>query len=226
MVDNKIIPKDKLIFSFTLTYILLITTGTITLIEALRTNIPLVRHIFNLETVISIIAGYFYGKFVSKINESYINNKPVDFDEIVKTRYLDWSITTPLMLMVLVVVLSHHSGVSPKIQNYIAIVVLNYLMLYLGYKGEYVKDNNIYFITSFVAFFAMYGLIYYWFVKPKYSLFNYLLFGFYLVVWSLYGITYKFDLRTKNIVFNILDLISKCFVGIGLWVYFSKMFKI
>ena len=47
---NEQLSKDKLIFSFTLTYILLITTGTITLIEALRTKIPLVRHIFNLET--------------------------------------------------------------------------------------------------------------------------------------------------------------------------------
>jgi len=226
MVDNKIIPKDKLIFSFTLTYILLITTGTITLIEALRTNIPLVRHIFNLETVISIIAGYFYGKFISKINESYLNNKPVDFEEIVRTRYLDWAITTPIMLMVLIVVTSHHSGVSPKIRNYLVIIGLNYLMLYLGYRGEYMKDNTMYFIISFGAFFVMYGLIYYWFIKPKYSLFNYSLFGFYLIVWSLYGVTYKFDVRTKNIVFNVLDLVSKCFVGIGLWLYFTKMFRL
>jgi len=48
LVNNQIIPKDKLIFTFNLTYILLITTGTITLIEALRTKIPFVRHIFNL----------------------------------------------------------------------------------------------------------------------------------------------------------------------------------
>ena len=55
-MSDDLISKDRLIFSFTLTYILLLTTGTITLIEALRTKIPLVRHIFNLETVISVIA--------------------------------------------------------------------------------------------------------------------------------------------------------------------------
>ena len=98
---NEQISKDKLIFSFTLTYILLITTGTITLIEALRTKIPLVRHIFNLETVISIIAAYFYSKFVDNIKESFAERKPIDWQDIIKTRYLDWAITTPLMLMVL-----------------------------------------------------------------------------------------------------------------------------
>jgi hypothetical protein len=61
-MSDDLVSKDRLIFSFTLTYILLLTTGTVTLIEALRTKIPLVRHIFNLETVISIIAGYFLFK--------------------------------------------------------------------------------------------------------------------------------------------------------------------
>ena len=42
-------------FSFMITYIILLTTGTITFIEALRTNSPQIRHIFNLETAISVI---------------------------------------------------------------------------------------------------------------------------------------------------------------------------
>lgn len=226
MAEDKIIPKDKLIFSFTLTYILLITTGTITFIEALRTKIPYVSHILNLETVISVIAGYFYSRFVSKIHESYLNNKPIDFNEIIRTRYLDWAITTPIMLMVLIAVTSHHIGITPKIQCYLSIIALNYLMLYLGYRGEYMKENNVYFIVSFIAFFLMYGLIYYWFIRPKYNLFNYSLFWFYFIVWSIYGVVYKLEVRTKNIVYNILDLISKCFVGLGLWLYFTKMFRL
>ena len=67
-VDNTKI-NTNIKASFTLTYILLITTGTITIIEALRTKNPVVRHIFNLETVISIIAGYFYSIFVSIIEK-------------------------------------------------------------------------------------------------------------------------------------------------------------
>jgi hypothetical protein len=98
-------------------------------------------------------------------------------------------------------------------------------MLYLGYSGEFVKRNIYYFIGSFLAFFIMFGIIFFLYVKPKYNIFNYALFFFFLIVWSLYGIVYKMDLKTKNITYNYLDLISKCFVGIGLWIYFTDMFK-
>lgn len=218
--------KDTLVFSFTLTYILMITTGTITLIEALRTKIPLVRHIFNLETVISIIAGYFYGKFVFKVNESFEKKQELDWGEIVRMRYLDWAITTPLMLMVLVNVLAHHEGKSPQFRVYIVIILLNYMMLYLGYKGELIKDNNIYYFFSFMAFFVMYFIIYYLYVRPRGVRFNCILFFIFFGIWSMYGIVYKMDLRTRNIVYNILDLMAKCFVGIGLWVYFTHLFVI
>jgi bacteriorhodopsin len=225
-MSNELLSKDKLIFSFTLTYILLITTGTITLIEALRTKIPLVRHIFNLETVISIIAGYFYSKFVDKIKESFKEGKSIDWQEIIKTRYLDWAITTPLMLMVLINVIAHHNRRSPSIRVYFLIILLNYTMLYLGYRGEFEKNNLLYYIGSFLAFFVMFGIIFVLYVKPKYNFFNYALFFFFFIVWSLYGIVYKMNLKNKNITYNYLDLISKCFVGIGLWVYFTDMFKI
>jgi len=224
MVED-ILTKDKLIFSFTLTYILLITTGTITFIEAMRTKVPLIRHIFNLETAISIIAGYFYGKFVQNIKESYENKQEIDWQDIVKTRYLDWAITTPLMLMVLINVIVHHNNQSPSIQVYLVILVLNYVMLYMGYIGESKKNNNLEFIIGSAAFLAVYGIIYFLYVRPKYNLFNYFLFFFFFIVWSFYGLVYRLDVKTKNIAYNVLDLVSKCFVGIGLWVYFSKMFK-
>jgi len=218
--------KDSLVFSFNLTYVLMITTGTITLIEALRTKIPLVRHIFNLETVISIIAGYFYGKYVSKINESFECGKPINWGEIVRTRYLDWAITTPLMLLVFMNVLAHHQNHTPKFQVYVVIVLLNYFMLYTGYKGELLKDNNGYYVMSFMAFFLMFGIIYWLYVRPKYVRFNYVLFFVFFVIWSMYGVVYKMDIRTRNIVYNVLDLIAKSFVGIGLWVYFTHLFVI
>jgi len=198
----------------------------VTLIEALRTKIPLIRHIFNLETVISIIAGYFYSKFVDRIKESFKEGKPIDWQEIIKTRYLDWAITTPLMLMVLINVIAHHNRKSPSIRVYFLIILLNYTMFYLGYRGEFVKNKLLYYTGSFIAFFVMFGIIFFLYVKPKYNMFNYALFFFFFIIWSLYGIAYNMNLRNKNITYNYLDLISKCFVGIGLWVYFTDMFKI
>lgn len=207
--------------SFTLTYVLLITTGTITIIEALRTKNPIVRHIFNLETVISIIAGYFYSIFVSIIEKS----ENINWNEINKLRYLDWSITTPIMLLVFCIALADHSGVKLNFLIYIGIVLLNFTMLLLGYLGDTNKINkNLAMTTSFIAFFIMFIIIYINFVQPKYSLFNYILFSFFFVIWSIYGLIYKMREDYRVIIYNILDLFAKCFVGIGLWLYFTELF--
>jgi hypothetical protein len=75
-------------FSFVITYILLLTTGAITFIEAMRTNLPHVRHILNLETCISIVAGYFYSIFVSQIETFSNKGIEIDWADITKTRYI------------------------------------------------------------------------------------------------------------------------------------------
>ena len=92
--------------SFYFTYIFLITTGTICFIEALRNPDPKVRHIMNLETCISLVAGYFYGLFVAKIDKSEKEkDEEMPLEEINDNRYTDWAISTPLMLLVLCLVL-------------------------------------------------------------------------------------------------------------------------
>jgi bacteriorhodopsin len=211
-------------FSFTITYILLLTTGTITFIEAMRTNIPTVRHILNLETCISIVAGYFYSVFVEKIDEYGKADKPINWADITKTRYIDWAITTPLMLLVLCLVLGQNSNSIVKMPIYVIIVLLNYIMLYLGYAGE-INDISRFtgMVLGFVAFFIMFFIIYNNFVKPKYSLANNVLYGFYLFIWSIYGVVYMLSEEYKNITMNVLDCIAKCFVGIALWAYYTKI---
>jgi bacteriorhodopsin len=191
-------------FSFTITYILLLTTATITVIEALRTKTPLVRHILNLETCISVVAGYFYSIFVAQIDKYNFEKKEIDWSEISKTRYIDWTITTPMMLLVLSMVLANESGQIVRIPTILAIIALNYVMLYLGYLGE-VKtiDRWTAMITGFVFFFMLFAIIFTQFVLPKYSLANYILFGVYIVIWSLYGVVYMFGESYKNIAMNI-----------------------
>jgi hypothetical protein len=44
-----------------------------------------------------------------------------------------------------------------------------------------------------------------------------------LVVWSMYGIVYMLNEEYKNISMNILDFIAKCFIGLGLWAYYTKV---
>ena len=122
--------KVKLINnSFYITYVFLITTGTITFIEALRTKSPEVRNIMNLETCISVIAAYFYGKFIEKLKD-----KKVDYEKINETRYTDWAITTPIMLLVLVLAfLFNSNGGRLKFSSFLIILFFNYAMLGAGF---------------------------------------------------------------------------------------------
>ena len=83
--------------TFYITYAFLMTTATITFIEALRTKDAKVRNILNLETCISVVATFFYANFVEDIK-----TEDRSFEKINITRYTDWAITTPIMLLVLV----------------------------------------------------------------------------------------------------------------------------
>ncbi len=210
--------------TFNSTYTLLMTTGTITFIEALRTNIPEVRHIMNLETCISIVAAYFYSVFIQEAKEAEQKNLPLDYKKLNRIRYNDWLITTPLMILVLCLVLSYNSGVKLKLLTYMIFLILDLGMIGLGYLGDMdIINKNIGFITSFICFFLLFGLIGYTFLPAKYSLANYIIFGLFFVIWGVYGIVNKFDEKNKNIGYNILDSIAKCLVGIILWAYFTKI---
>ena len=77
---------------------------------------------------------------------------------------------------------------------------------------------------GFIPFFAMFTLIFVQFIMPKYRLDNYILYGLFIFLWGMYGIVYLLSEEYKNIGYNILDLISKCFIGLGLWAYNTKIF--
>jgi bacteriorhodopsin len=208
-------------FSFYLTYVLLLTTGTITFIEALRTKIPMVQHIMNLETCISVVAGYFYSVFHEKVKKM----KEIDWKEMTRLRYVDWAITTPIMLLVLSLVLSFNTNTKIKLHWYALTVVFNYLMLYFGYLGETGKLEKVTAsILGFIAFFLTYGLIFLNYLS-KYNRDNSIIFSMFLIVWSMYGVVYHFEEEKKNVAYNYLDLTSKCFVGIALWIYYVKIIR-
>lgn len=205
--------------TFYVTYVFFLTTATITFIEAMRTTDIKARHILNLETAISVIAAYFYGTFIEKLKK-----KEVNYKEINETRYLDWSMTTPIMLLVLVLAFLYNTGGRLRLGTYAVIIALNAIMLGTGYLGEIGSiSKNTGFGVGFTAFFAMYYYIYSTFLKGKYIFDNSLLYWAFFILWSMYGVLYMMDEKTKNVGFNILDLFAKCFVGIFFWAYFTKV---
>ena len=69
----------------------------------------------------------------------------------------------------------------------------------------------------------MFYLIFIRYVKPVKNAVNNFLYGFYILIWGLYGIVYMFKEEYKNIIMNVLDCVAKCFIGLGLWVYYTKI---
>lgn len=224
-VEKKVNPVQFYIkFSFSITYIFLLTTATITFIEAMRTNIPTVRHVLNLETAVSLIAGYFYSVFMDKISTFEKEDRKINWKDFTDTRYIDWSMTTPLMLIVLSLTLAQNIGKQIHLEVILTIIVLNYIMLYLGYLAENNSIQRIYsFVFGFLAFFAMMFIIFISYVKPKYVLSNYVLFSIFTGIWSMYGLFFMLGEEYKHIGMNVLDCLSKCCFGLGLWAYFSKI---
>lgn len=211
-------------FSFSITYIFLLTTATITFIEAMRTNNPTVRHVLNLETAVSLIASYFYSVFLEKISVFEKEDRKINWGDFTETRYIDWSMTTPLMLLVLALTLAQNIGAKVKLNIILSVIALNYVMLYLGYLGEHGQmDRLVSTIIGFVAFVGMLYIVFVNYVSPKYVFSNYVIFGLFSFIWTFYGIFYVLNDVYKNIGMNILDCISKCCFGLALWAYFSKI---
>jgi bacteriorhodopsin len=226
--------------SFYFTYIFLITTGTICFIEALRNPVPQIRHIMNLETCISVVAGYFYGVFVNKLNlaEKKMNEENDDSEEenkkqelplekINDMRYTDWAISTPLMLLVLCMVLGMENKITVTFMPFVLILLFNYLMLGSGYIGELGKlsttNAN---IMGFVFFSLMYGTIWKVYMSgSKVTSQSKVIFWLFIILWAMYGVFYQTPQLTKVFGYNILDLLSKAFVGIFFWFYLTKSIK-
>lgn len=208
--------------SFYLTYVFLLTTATITFIEAMRTKVDKVRHILNLETCISVVAAYFYGKFVQQIE-----GPSIDYKKINMTRYVDWFITTPIMLLVLCLAFLYNSGGRLGFSTFLKILGLNFAMLSSGYVGvANIIDKFTALAIGIIFFFALYGFIYYKFIMKKPIFDNLILYWAFFIFWICYGLVYMQEDRFKNVAYNYLDLFAKCFVGIFFWAYFTKVFTL
>tara|TARA_Y100000991_G_C21973417_1_gene350792 strand:- start:1166 stop:1876 length:711 start_codon:yes stop_codon:yes gene_type:complete len=220
-------PKDNLVkLTFYITYVFLMTTATITFIEALRNKDSKVRHILNIETCISVVATFFYSKFVKEFEED--EKSELNYKKIIVNRYTDWMITTPLMLLVLCLAFVYNTKTTLNFYTFVKILILNFAMILSGYVGEIgiISNTTLTNFVGFVFFAALYGYIYFKFLYKKYNFDNMLIFTCFFVLWSFYGVFYTMENEFRNVGYNILDLLSKCFVGIFFWAYYAKVFTL
>ena len=214
--------------TFYITYVFLLTTATVTFIEAMRTSDSKVRHILNLETCISVVAAFFYSKFIADIEDKETNKLPLDYKSITLQRYTDWMITTPIMLLVLCLAFVYNNKQSLNFFTFLVILLLNYAMLISGFAGEtgIIQNTN---LTQFMGFFffaILFGFLYVKFLSKKNNFDNKIIYYSFLILWAFYGIFYNMDHELRNIGYNVLDLLAKCFVGIFFWAYFTKVFTL
>jgi hypothetical protein len=223
----------KYLFYVTLviSIIVQIITGVIE-IGAFFVKVPtiyfLIKQLLFLELMVQIIEGSFY--FWLAYNFTKVLN-------VTPKRYIDWVITTPTMLITLMMYLIYlNKSVENKTNQlefftlfkensniFIPVVVLNWLMLLFGYLGEMrIIPVFLGVFLGFIPFLIYYYLIYVNYVTQSQSESGYLLFWYFFFFWSLYGIVAILPYYIKNTFYNILDLFAKNFFGIFLsYIIFS-----
>lgn len=147
-------------------------------------------------------------------------------------RYLDWAITTPLMLITLSAFLNHNGSTSTRLIDFLSnhkgsmiiIVLLNAAMLLFGLIGEFGYLSP-YTSTAlgFIPFVLNFKYIKDTFLPSSEDKLKNALFYWFVSSWALYGVFALMNYTTKNTGYNILDIFSKNFFGLFLgYVIWSK----
>jgi len=200
----------------------------ITTISSILTKNPFHRRILIIEILITGISSFMYYLFTNNISKYFTlqhkEKEDIDLTVVDKLRYNGWIFTTPLMLIALCLVLQNSTKIQLKPFLMFTIIILDYIMLLFGYLGELNIINKLpSMILGFVPFFVIFYLIFNTFMLKSYNPFNYLIFGIYFIIWAGYGVSYIFEEKTKNILMNIFDCLSKAVVAIILSVNYLIM---
>ena len=216
-------------------YISLIVQILTTLISAgglfakLKEKDFVLKEILILEGVVQLIESVFYIWVIFAIH---------NLENVTPRRYLDWSFSTPIMLISTIIFMKYQEYKENNINksfkmidffkenknNIIKIFVYNGLMLLFGFLGESgIIDKRIGIPIGFVFFYLSFDLIYQEYAKK--SELGKKLFIFLVVVWGLYGVAAMTDLNTKNISYNMLDIVSKNFYGLFIYYIILQISK-
>ncbi len=76
---------------------------------------------------------------------------------------------------------------------------------------------------GFLGYIGMILRIWCYFVHKQEHYHQKLIFFVFAIIWSIYGIAYLLDSRTKNLIYNMLDLFSKRMFGLFMWLYYGNV---
>ena len=156
-----------------------------------------------------------------------MNLYTLDNNMIASQRYIDWVITTPIMLYSTVLYMEYENvtklhpnkivtleKVNQKYGKDIMFILLfNFAMLLFGFLGETnILNKTIAIPLGFVFFGLSFNKI--WEVFAKITEISRILFYVLIFIWALYGFAAMFSVLPKNIMYNCLDIVSKNFYGL------------
>jgi bacteriorhodopsin len=216
---------ETVTYSTNINIIIQLITGVIG-INGIFINIPdkhkILQDILILETIVQFIELGFYVFILKSMVLTTLPNMTAN-------RYMDWVITTPLMLLTSIIYFKYEeyleNNIEQKIEffdflcthknNIIIITVCNFLMLFFGYLGEIgVIDLKLSTLIGFIFFGITFYIIYKdYAVKSKIGV---KLFSYIVTVWGIYGIAAVMTPEIKNNMYNVLDIFAKNFFGLYL----------
>lgn len=218
------IGRGLMTLSFYISIVVQLITGIVTLggiFYKLPKQDRVLRDILGLETLVQLVEAIFYIYIISSL--IYMRS-----NVITKRRYLDWIITTPMMLLSTIIYMEYENNkmtnkitntkefINNNKKNITDMFLFNMLMLVSGFLGEtgiLLKSMSI--PIGFVFLFLSFNIMYKNYVGK--ADINKRIFMLMVLIWSMYGIAAMFPTILKNISYNILDIISKNFYGLYLF---------
>ena len=213
MVSAELVKKSVYI-----SLVIQVITGVIQLYP-LFMDIPeeykILKQTLALETVVQFIEAAFY---------SWLAYGLYKMKDVTSTRYFDWMITTPIMLLSTSIYLEYLKNKDLKLMDFLdgnknlimKIFIANWLMLLVGFLGETKRISHMVSIPiGFIFFGYSFYKIYENFAVGTVEGMN--LFIILTVIWSLYGVVSPLSTNIKNLFYNILDMFSKNFYGLFLF---------
>lgn len=177
----------------------------------------ILKDLLKVELVVQTIEFIFYLWLIYYFSKVSKNITPF--------RYLDWFITTPLMLITLSAFLSHDGSTTTRLSDFLSdnspsivkILLLNAMMLLFGLIGEF-GYLSAYTSTAlgFIPLIINFKDIKEKFLKSSEDTVKNLVFYWFVFFWSLYGLFALMNYTVKNTGYNILDIFAKNFFGIFL----------
>lgn len=147
---------------------------------------------------------------------------------ITSHRYLDWFITTPIMLVGFLSFFKYlknpnrnirlYESIQEEYANIWKLVIANASMLGLGLASELsIIDKNVGVTIGFLPFAYIFKILYSEYAR--FTTLSMVLYYFIFIIWGMYGIGAVLPFGPKNSMYNILDLFAKNFYGLFLFVF-------